>query len=113
MIRNDTEYREALSRLSAERQRLVVFRKRLRSEGLADDEIKRMTDPVESFHAQLKEEVASPERLKQKEIGELVNFNGLGPLLVSLRIAQGITQRELAKRLGVDESQITRDERNE
>jgi hypothetical protein len=29
------------------------------------------------------------------------------------RIAQGITQRELAKRLGLHESQVSRDERNE
>jgi transcriptional regulator with XRE-family HTH domain len=33
--------------------------------------------------------------------------------LISLRIAQGISQRELAKRLNVHESQISRDERNE
>ena len=30
-----------------------------------------------------------------------------------MRIAQGISQRELAKRLGVHESQVSRDERNE
>jgi transcriptional regulator with XRE-family HTH domain len=33
--------------------------------------------------------------------------------LISLRIAQNISQRELAKRLDVHESQISRDERNE
>ena len=31
----------------------------------------------------------------------------------SLRIAQGLTQRDLAKRLAVHESQVSRDERNE
>ena len=34
-------------------------------------------------------------------------------MLISVRIAQGISQRELAKRLGVHESQVSRDERNE
>jgi len=34
-------------------------------------------------------------------------------LLVALRIAQGVSQRELAKRLEVHESQVSRDERNE
>ena len=34
-------------------------------------------------------------------------------MLISLRIAQGISQRELAKRLDVHESQVSRDERNE
>jgi transcriptional regulator with XRE-family HTH domain len=33
--------------------------------------------------------------------------------LVALRIAKGLTQRELAERLGVHESQVSRDERNE
>ena len=36
-----------------------------------------------------------------------------GQLLVALRVAQGISQRELAERLGVHESQVSRDERNE
>jgi transcriptional regulator with XRE-family HTH domain len=34
-------------------------------------------------------------------------------LLTGLRIAQGVSQRELARRLGVHESQVSRDERNE
>ncbi|MGC9199945.1 MAG: helix-turn-helix domain-containing protein [Acidobacteriaceae bacterium] len=36
-----------------------------------------------------------------------------GQTLISLRIAQGISQRDLARRLGVHESQVSRDERNE
>lgn len=42
-----------------------------------------------------------------------MNLRGLGHLLISLRIAQGMTQRDLAEKLGVHESQISRDERNE
>ena len=38
---------------------------------------------------------------------------GLGQLLISLRIAQGMSKRELARRLAVHESQVSRDERNE
>jgi transcriptional regulator with XRE-family HTH domain len=40
-------------------------------------------------------------------------LRGLGHLLIALRIAQGVSQRELAKRLEVHESQVSRDERNE
>jgi ribosome-binding protein aMBF1 (putative translation factor) len=68
---------------------------------------------MESFHLQLKEEVESYERLKRGEFEELDNLRGLGHLLISLRIAQGISQRELAKKLDVHESQVSRDERNE
>lgn len=37
----------------------------------------------------------------------------LGQLLIALRIANGITQHELVERLGVSESVVSRDERNE
>ena len=41
------------------------------------------------------------------------DLRAVGPLLITSRIAQGISQRELARRLGVHESQVSRDERNE
>ena len=113
MIRNETEYKETVARLAEERNRLGEHRSRLKESGLTDEEIKRVIDPMESFHLQLKEEVESYERLKRGEFDELVNFRGLGHLLIALRIAQGISQRDLAKRLGVHESQVSRDERNE
>jgi len=113
MIHNEKEYVEAVSRLSEENARLSLYRKRLMEEGLSADAVQRVIDPMESFHLQLKEEVESYERLKRREFDELDNFHGFGHMLISLRIAQGITQRELAKRLGVHESQVSRDERNE
>jgi hypothetical protein len=113
MIRNETEYKEAVARLVEERGRLEDHRGRLKDTGLADEEIQRVIDPMESFHLQLAEEVESYERLKRGEFDELVNLRGLGHLLISLRIAQNISQRELAKRLDVHESQVSRDERNE
>jgi DNA-directed RNA polymerase specialized sigma subunit len=81
--------------------------------GLDVDEVKRAIDPLRSFHEQLAEEVASYERLKRGDIAEIENLHGLGHVLVALRIALGLTQRELAERLGVHESQVSRDERNE
>lgn len=113
MIRNETEYKEAVARLAEERKRLSEHRARLKETGLTDEEIKRVIDPMESFHLQLKEEVDSYERLKRGEFEDIENLRGLGHLLISLRIAQGISQRELAKRLDVHESQVSRDERNE
>src|SRR5271170_4889754 len=113
MIRNEAEYQEASTRLEDERTRLAEHRTRLKEAGLKDDEIKRVIDPMESFHLQFTEEVESYERLKRGEFEELENFRGLGHLFISLRIARGLSQRELAKRLGVHESQVSRDERNE
>jgi ribosome-binding protein aMBF1 (putative translation factor) len=113
MIRNETEYQEASERLAQERQRLVEHKARLKTAGLTNEEIKRVIDPFESFHLQLKEEVESYEKLKRGEFDELDNLRGLGHLLISICIAQGLSQRDLAKRLNVHESQVSRDERNE
>lgn len=113
MIRNDNEYKEAVQRLQDERERHSQHEKQLAKSGLSKAQIKRAMDPLRSFHLQLAEEVAAYERLRRGDLGTLENLHGLGRTLVSLRIARGLTQRELARRLGVDESQISRDERNE
>jgi DNA-directed RNA polymerase specialized sigma subunit len=113
MIRNETEYKEAVRRIAEEQSRLKEQRTRLGQLELSKEEIKRVLDPIRSFHEQLKEEVACYERLKRGEFDELCNFDGVGRLLIALRISQGLSQRELAERLGVHESQVSRDERNE
>jgi ribosome-binding protein aMBF1 (putative translation factor) len=113
MIRNEAEYQVASARLLEERNRLAEHRARLKSTNMSDDEIKRVVDPIESFHLQLKGEVERYERLKRGEFDELENLRGLGNLLIAVRISQGISQRELARRLEVHESQVSRDERNE
>jgi DNA-directed RNA polymerase specialized sigma subunit len=113
MIRNEAEYQAAVQRLKGESQRLRQQEKQLKELKLAKEEIKRVLDPIQSFHLQLKEEVQSYERLKRGEFDEVRNFDGMGRLFVALRISQGMTQRELAERLGVHESQVSRDERNE
>ncbi len=113
MIRNEAEYQEAVQRIADESARLKAQRAKLNELKLGKDEVKRVLDPMRSFHDQLKEEVASYERLRRGEFEELQNFEGLGRLLIALRISQGMSQRELAERLGVHESQVSRDERNE
>lgn len=113
MIRNETEYRETLRRLAEQDEHIKLQTEQLRQMELSKDEIKRVLDPVRCFREQLKEEVAIYEGLKRGEFSDVQNFSGLGPLLIALRIASGITQRELAERLEVNESQVSRDERNE
>lgn len=113
MIRNESEYREAVRRIEEERARFAEHREKLRGMGLSDEELKRSLDPLLSFHLQLVEEVESYERLKRGEFAELLNLHGIGTSLVAIRIALGLTQRELAARLGVHESQVSRDEKNE
>src|SRR6185503_7861788 len=98
MIRNDVEYKAAVRRLNEQGDRLKQQAGHLRKTDLTKDEVKRVLAPVRSFHEQLKEEIQSYERLKRGEFDELQNFSGVGRLLVALRIAKGVTQRELARR---------------
>ena len=113
MIHSEKEYKEAVERIRQEKERLARQKAELKGMGLGPGEIKRAMDPMLSFHQQLEEEVQAYERLKRGEFEEIGNLRGLGQLLVSLRIARGRTQRQLAEKLGVHETQVSRDERNE
>ena len=113
MIRNENEYQVAVERLRAEAARLQDREEALRAEGITGEPLQRAMDPVRSFHLQLREEVEAYERLRRGEFDPVENFGGIGRLLVALRVHRGVSQRELAGRLGVHESQVSRDERNE
>ncbi len=113
MIRNENEYREAVTRLDEEQKRIEAQKAQLEKMGLSPADVKRAIDPIQSFHLQLQEEVESYQRLKRGEFDEIWNLHDLGQLLISARIARGLTQRQLAEKLGVNESQVSRDERNE
>ncbi len=113
MIRTDSEYQEAVKQRESQAARLVAYQFELEQSGLVAEVVRRALDPVRTFHLQLVEEVEHYEQLKRGEPGSLQNLHGLGQFLVGLRIAVGLSQRELAARLEVDESQVSRDERHE
>ncbi|MDD2863059.1 MAG: helix-turn-helix transcriptional regulator [Acidiphilium sp.] len=113
MIRNESEYQEAVRKLVFEKNRLEEHRARLIERGLTEEEMKTVLDPILSFHLQFSEEVEYYEKLKRRELPDIENFKGIGHILIAARIALGVSQRELASRLGVSNSQVSRDERNE
>lgn len=116
MIRTESEYKQTVKRSDELAKRIEAERERLKTEGLKKREIERALSAIRSFQDQLKEETEDYERLRRGEIdesAELENLSGMGVLLIRLRIAAGLTQKELADRLGVDASQVSRDERNE
>ena len=65
------------------------------------------------FRPNLEEEIAWYDAVRERHFPTIHNLTQIGRLLVALRIAQDLTQRELANRLGVNESVVSRDERNE
>ncbi len=113
MIRTETEYQASRKRADEQARLLRQQEADLLSEGLGADQIKRALDPLRSFTAQIDEEIQTYENLKRGEFAELKNLQGMGQMLIGVRIALGLSQRELAERLSVHETQVSRDERNE
>jgi DNA-binding XRE family transcriptional regulator len=113
MIRNEKEYQEALRRLAEDDDFIAQQRIALQGLDLGAAEVERALGPALSFHAQLAEEVAWYERVRRRDFEAIGNLSAVGQLLIAARIANGLSQKELADRLGVSEAQVSRDERNE
>ena len=112
MIRSEKEYREAVERLRQDEEVLALQKEKLEGLGLSE-EVRRPLGPMLSFRAQLEEEVEWYERVRRRDFGMIRDLSAVGTLLIALRIANGLSQRELAAKLGVSEAQVSRDERNE
>jgi len=113
MIRTDKEYRKAIEKLEEEDKILDVQKKHFIKLGHAGEELERLMQPLLSFHEQLKEEVETYEQMKRGNLGVLMDFNQIGRWLIGIRIAAGLSQKEFAKKIGVSEAQVSRDENNE
>lgn len=113
MIRTDSEYQDAIKRLQQDRAVIEAQRSKLQEMKLSEDEVERGIEPALSFHEQLREEVEVYERMKRGDISPIESLADIGRVLIGLRIARGVTQRQLAERLKVSESQVSRDERND
>ncbi|MDQ3815953.1 MAG: helix-turn-helix domain-containing protein [Armatimonadota bacterium] len=113
MIRSETEYQEALRRLRQNQEVAAQQRAALEQSGLTPEEVKRGVEPLLSFQAQLAEEIEWYENVRRRNFAPLTRLTAIGRTLIALRIANGLTQRELAERLGVSEAVVSRDERNE
>jgi DNA-binding XRE family transcriptional regulator len=113
MIHTEREYRETLRRLSEQEQFMAAQAATLRAHGFTEEQVQSGLDPLRAFQIQLRDDVDWYERVKRRDFPTLHGIRHLGQLLIAVRIANDVSQRELARRLGVDESQICRDERNE
>lgn len=113
MIRNEAEYREAVRRLQQDQDVAARQREALVAAGLTADEVERAMQPLLSFQAQLEEEITWYEAARRGNLPTIHQITDVGRLLIALRIFRGLSQRDLADRLGVSESVVSRDERNE
>ncbi len=113
MIRNETDYQEAIRRLEEDREVAKRQREVLEAQGYSAEQVERGMEPLLSFHQQFAEEVAWYEAVRRGNIPVIRRLTDIGRLLIASRIAIGLTQRQLADRLNVSEGVVSRDERNE
>ena len=113
MIKTEREYLESKKKLEDEFKAIESQEVKMRKAGMTDKHICLALDPLASFAHQLQEEIIEYENIKRNQFEALENLKGMGRLLVALRISKGLKQKELAEKLGVKETQISRDERNE
>ncbi|MEK4406523.1 helix-turn-helix transcriptional regulator [Sporosarcina sp. FSL K6-6792] len=113
MIKTETAYKKSLEKLQEDKLFIRDQKKVLEDMGLTGEQVEKALQPSITFHEQLKEEVVYYERIRRGEFEPIINLHNLGKSLIAYRIYVGLSQQELADRLGVSASQVSRDERNE
>ncbi len=100
--------RAEMVRIQAEmdRQRETLLRHGL-TPGQVDSLQSRSRDRLE----QVRQQHAAAKAAMRGELSAEVPLDGLGRRLVELRMAAGLSQGQLARRLGVSDQQVSRDER--
>jgi transcriptional regulator with XRE-family HTH domain len=114
MIKNDRQYK--LTRSQLERFRGVLDELHARPSSYPEDARQAFEiEAVEAQVAELEEQIHDYDSLKSgaSAVGPLQSLDQLPELLIRARIASGLTQRDLAGRLGLKEQQIQRYEAND
>ena len=111
MIKNERQYRFTKTQVNRFERTLAE----LRSRNPEDIDVhpliaKARVDAVSGQLADLKEQLRVYESLKagEFEVKQLEVVSDLPTMLISARIAQGMTQKDLAERIGLKEQQIQR-----
>lgn len=110
MIKSDAQRERTVVQIEGFRQALGKVK-----EGTPGKRSKAVRGSYESMIRQLEDEVHEYDQLKS---GELVlplveRLDQIAPFIARIRIAKGISQTELARRLGVSKQVISRYEENE
>jgi transcriptional regulator with XRE-family HTH domain len=113
MIKNERQYRVTHAQVDRFRAALEELRGRPASGNELLDRLE--VAAVESQLAELRAELDEYDALRhgRSEVGRLESLDELPRLLIRSRIAQGLTQKDLAVRLGMQEQQVQRYEAND
>lgn len=113
MLRTDRELETAKKQLSKLHELYETQLEDLKKKGLNEEQAKDSLSASWTYAQQCQEEIDLYEKLKSGELPPAESFSTRGKYFVAARIARGMTQRELADRMGTKESAVSRDERNE
>lgn len=111
MIRTSAERRSAevaLYLLERDLERHLVEFQTL---GVPAPVVARLQTTMEARITQVRGQLAEHDAALAGALGAAVPLSDLGPALIRLRLARGVTQRALAEAIGVHESAISRGER--
>jgi HTH-type transcriptional regulator / antitoxin HipB len=112
MIQNERQYRITQTKLKEFEQELAAIDPQ--DPNLNPRQIVGWTNSYNLTIRQLKQEIAEYEQLKSGNIFTFVlgSLSDLPTTLIKARIATGMTQKDLAEKIGVQEQQIQRYESN-
>ena len=116
MIKNERQYRITRAQAARLKKSLEAARKRVSGDsGLHPLIAKAQEDAMSSQLADLEGELRDYEALKAGgfELDALKSVGEIPRMLIKARIAKGLSQKELAERLGLKEQQIQRYEATE
>ncbi len=113
MIRTNREYEITQQRLKENRAAIDETRTYLQAEDFNSDEIETLLESLHAIGRQLLDEVEEYDRARAGQL-QPCSFQTLERLLISGRIARGLTQEQFAALLGYsDSSTVSRDESND
>lgn len=112
MLRSREELDRTRELLEGARNTIAVQRAHYQAQGYTEEQLERATSVMRIWEHQFAFEVEEYERNVRGEFGPAA-FSSLGRQLIALRLARGLSQKELARLLGVSEAQVSRDETNQ
>ena len=113
MIKTQREYKLAQRTLEQWRASGEKLRASIEAAGLSPEHVEICMAPHLTMQDQMQGELDWYDRARRGDIIPLPTLRRIGLSLIALRLANGLTQRQLAERLGVNEAQVSKDEKNE
>ena len=110
MIKSDAQRERTVAQIEGFRQALAKV-----SQGKPDKRSAATRGSYQSMIGQLEDELREYDRLKSGELAlpHVERLDQIAPFIARIRIAKGVSQTELARRLGVSKQVVSRYEENE